>query len=90
VLAAASLLARDEGCSGLSTPGLAEAEERGLNPLATLSHAASAPVPTNNQSLTTPASPAYSSRLLSSPTHPMGYNASLMQLSYFRLSPVMI
>src|SRR6266576_459017 len=91
VLAAASPLAKDESCPSLSTPGSAEAEERDLNPLATLGHAASAPAPTNWQSLTTPGSAAYSPCLLSSSTtHPMGPNASVTQLSHPRLSLVLI
>jgi hypothetical protein len=91
VQAAASSLAKDESCPSLSTPGSAGAEERHLNPLATLGHAASAPAPTDSQSLTTPASAAYSSCLpSSSTTHPMGSNASVTQLSHPRLSLVLI
>src|SRR6266566_8785403 len=80
VLAAASPLAMDERCPSpsLSTPG--SNEERHLNLLATLGHAASAPAPPDSQSLTTPGSAAYSPYLLrSSTTYPMGSNASLTQ-----------
>jgi hypothetical protein len=51
VQAAASPLGKDESCPSLSTPGSAEAEERDLNPLATLGRAASAPAPTDDPSL---------------------------------------
>jgi hypothetical protein len=77
----------------LLTPCSAEAdsEQRDLDPLATLGHAASAPAPTDSQSRTTPGSAAYSSCLLSSSTtHPMGSNASVTQLSHPRLSLVLI
>ena len=85
VLAAAGPLAKDESCPGLATQG--SAEERRLNPLATLGHAASAPAPTGCQSLTTPSSAAQSSRLsvLRSSTtcpYPIGSNASVTQLSH--------
>ena len=79
VLAAAGPLAMGESCPSLSTPG--SPEERHLNRgLATLGHAASAPVPTDSQSLTTADSAAISScqRLLRSSTaHSMD---SVMQL----------
>jgi len=59
-----------------------------LNLLATSGHVASAPAPTDSQSLTTPGSKAYSSCLLrSSTTYPMGSNASVTQLSQSRLHP---
>jgi hypothetical protein len=77
----------------LLTPCSAEAdsEQRDLDPLATLGHAASAPAPTDSQSRTTPGSAAYSSCLpSSSTTHPMGSNASVTQLSHPRLSLVLI
>jgi hypothetical protein len=93
VLEAVSLLAKDESCPSLSTPGSAEAEERDLDPLGILGHAAPAPAPTDSRtrSLATPASAACSSCLLSlSTTHPMGSNASVTQLSHPRLSLVVI
>jgi hypothetical protein len=86
VLAAASPLAKDDSCPSLSTSG--SNEERYLNLLATLGHAASAPAPTDSQSLTTPGSVAYSSCLLrTSTTYPMSSNASVTQLSHPRLHP---
>src|SRR6267154_5255181 len=77
-------LAKDESCPSLSTPG--SAEQRDLNPLASLGHAPS--TPTDSQSLTTPGSKAYSSCLLrSSSTYPMGSKSSVTQLSHPRLHP---
>jgi hypothetical protein len=81
---AAGPLAKGESCPGLSTPLAGSAEERQLNPLATLGHAASDPALTGSQSLTSPGCAAYSSCLpvlSSSTTYPMGSNASVTQLS---------
>jgi hypothetical protein len=90
VLTAAGRLAKSESCPGLSTPLAGSAEEKHLNPLATLGHAASDSALTCSQSLTTLCSAAHSSCLLilsSSTTYPMGSNASVTQLPHPRLHP---
>jgi len=84
VLAAAGPLAMDESCPSTAAPG--SSEESYLNRgLATLGHAASAPVPTDGQSLTTAGSAAISPcqcLLRSSTAHPMGSVIQLLHPLY--------
>jgi hypothetical protein len=89
VLAAEGLvLAMEESRPSLTTPS--PAEEGHLDPLATLSHVASAPAATCSQSLTTPGSAAHSSCLpvlRPSTAYPMSSSASVTHSSHPRLHP---
>ena len=90
VLTAVGRLAKSESCPGLSTPLACSVEEKHLNPLATLGHAASDSALTGSQSVTTLGSAAHPSCLLmlsSSTTYPMDSNASVTQLPHPRLHP---
>lgn len=59
MLAVATALGKDESCPGRCRSSSGSSEERHLNLLATLGHVASAPVPTDSLSLTSPSSEAY-------------------------------